>query len=56
MENTHPVAAADYFGKTPLTTKLSEYFLNAVLIKRCKEGKGENPIEQMDKGWKLFGK
>jgi 1-acyl-sn-glycerol-3-phosphate acyltransferase len=49
LENTHPVAAADYFGRTPLTTKISEYFLNAVLIKRCKEGSGENPIEQMDK-------
>lgn len=47
--STHPVAAADYFGKNKLTTFLSEYFLNACLIRRNKENGGENPIEKMDK-------
>lgn len=49
LEKTHPVAAADYFGKTKLTRILSEYFLNATLIKRNKDGNGENPIMQMDR-------
>ena len=48
LKKTHPVAAADYFGKTKLTRRLSEYFINALLIKRTKDGTGPNPIEQMD--------
>lgn len=48
LANTYPVAAADYFGKTPLMTSVSEYFLNALLIKRNRGDKGKNPIEQMD--------
>ncbi len=49
LEETHPVAAADYFGKNKLTTLLSEYFINALLIKRNKNDNGDNPIEVMDR-------
>lgn len=49
LANVYPVAAADYFGKTKLSTFISKYFLNATLIKRKKNGNGENPINQMDK-------
>lgn len=48
LKNTHPVAAADYFGKNAVTTFLSEFFLNACLIKRSKDAVGVNPIEKMD--------
>lgn len=48
LQNTYPVAAADYFGKTKFTRFLSHYLLNALLIKRNKDQEGENPIDQMD--------
>jgi 1-acyl-sn-glycerol-3-phosphate acyltransferase len=46
LGKTHPLAAQDYFGKTPITTWLSKIFVNAALIKRIK-GDGENPIQMM---------
>lgn len=48
LKKTHPVAAADYFGKNKFTTFLSEFFINALLIKRKKGQGGENPIKKMD--------
>jgi 1-acyl-sn-glycerol-3-phosphate acyltransferase len=46
LGRTHPLAAQDYFGKTPITTWLSKTFVNVALIKR-KKGDGENPIKMM---------
>lgn len=47
LENTHPVAAADYFGKYKIVSFLIKYLMNATLIKRNKDTDGENPITQM---------
>ena len=58
---THPVAAGDYFGKTPFKTRLSKYFINALLIPRARPKEGEqgpDPIAMMkavlDKGHSLI--
>lgn len=58
---THPVAAGDYFGKTNSKKRLSNYFINALLIPRGRPKKGENkpdPIEMMlevlDRGHSLI--
>lgn len=36
LTTTHPIAAADYFGKNKFTTKLTWFFTNALLISRAK--------------------
>lgn len=46
LPKVKPVAAADYFGDTPLKAKLSSYFVNALLISRSE---GSNAIRQMKK-------
>lgn len=46
LPKVKPVAAADYFGNTPLKAKLSNYFINTVLISRSE---GSNAIRQMKK-------
>ena len=58
---THPVAAGDYFGKTNSKKRLSNYFINALLIPRGRPKKEENkpdPIEMMlevlDRGHSLI--
>jgi len=55
-----PVAAGDHFGKTKFKGKLTNYFVNALLIKRGrdKENPENDPINQMikelDKGYSLI--
>ena len=44
---THPVAAGDYFGKSPLKAALTRFFTNSMLIRRSKSDGSENPITQM---------
>lgn len=44
---THPVAAADYFGKTSFTRFLSRYVLNAILINRNRKEGDPSPMEIM---------
>lgn len=58
--NVKPVAAKDHFGKTQLKEKLSNYFINTLLIqrKRDKENPSNDPIakmiEALDKGYSLI--
>jgi 1-acyl-sn-glycerol-3-phosphate acyltransferase len=47
LPNTHPVAAGDYFGNSPVKAFFTRLFTNAILITRSKEETKENPIEQM---------
>ena len=47
LPKTHPVAAGDYFGGSPIKAFFSKLFTNAILIRRTKDGGSENPIEQM---------
>lgn len=55
-----PVAAIDHFGKTKLQKKLSDFFINTLLIqrKRDKENPENDPISQMiaalDAGYSLI--
>lgn len=55
-----PVAAADHFGKTKTKAKLSNYFINTLLIqrKRDKENPENDPIHTMikalDEGYSLI--
>ncbi|CAN5253247.1 lysophospholipid acyltransferase family protein [soil metagenome] len=51
IHKVKPVAAADHFGKTRLKEKLSNYFINALLIprKRDKENPEKDPINKMIK-------
>lgn len=58
---TKPVAAGDYFGKTGLKRRLTEFFVNALLIARSRPKEGESfpdPIAQMiealDQGYSLI--
>ena len=46
LPKVRPVAAADYFGSTPLKAKLSNYFINTLLISR---EQGSGAIRQMKK-------
>ncbi|HTE01269.1 MAG TPA: lysophospholipid acyltransferase family protein [Mucilaginibacter sp.] len=60
IHKVKPVAAADYFGKTKLKAKLSNYLINTLLIqrKRDKEHPENDPIDQMiaalDSGFSLI--
>ena len=47
LPKTHPVAAGDYFGASPIKAFFSRLFTNAILIRRSKDGGSENPIDQM---------
>ncbi|MEY3050023.1 MAG: hypothetical protein RL365_2061 [Bacteroidota bacterium] len=55
---THPVAAADYFGGSWFKRFLSKWVLNAILINRAREVGDKSPTEQMisylDKGHSLI--
>lgn len=46
---THPVAAADYFGKNKFTSFITWFFINAILIprKRPESKKEKDPIDIM---------
>jgi 1-acyl-sn-glycerol-3-phosphate acyltransferase len=60
IHKVKPVAAKDYFGRTKFQEKLSNYFINTLLIKRTSSSEkgGDNPIRQMikelDKGYSLI--
>jgi len=60
VHKVRPVAAADHFGKTKLKERLSNFFINAVLIqrKRDKENPENDPIHKMvkalDEGYSLI--
>jgi 1-acyl-sn-glycerol-3-phosphate acyltransferase len=55
LPKVKPVAAADYFGKTHFKARMSQYFVNALLISRSE---GSNAIRQMkkalDEGYSLL--
>lgn len=60
IHKVKPVAAGDHFGKTKLKGKLTEFFVNALLIKRGrdKENPENDPINKMiqalDEGFSLI--
>lgn len=60
IDKVRPVAAADHFGKTKLKEKLTNYFINALLIqrKRDKDNPENDPIHKMvkalDEGYSLL--
>lgn len=60
IHKVRPVAAADHFGKTKLKEKLTNYFINALLIqrKRDKDNPDNDPINRMvkalDEGYSLL--
>jgi len=60
IHKVKPVAAADHFGKTKTKEKLSNYFVNTLLIrrKRDKEDPENDPIHKMiralDEGYSLI--
>lgn len=60
IHKVKPVAAADHFGKTKLKEKLTNYFVNTLLIqrKRDKENPNNDPINKMikslDEGFSLL--
>lgn len=60
IDKVRPVAAADHFGKTKFKEKLSNYFINALLIqrKRDKDNPANDPIYKMvkalDEGYSLI--
>lgn len=60
IHKVKPVAAADHFGKTVFKEKMSNYFINALLIqrKRDKENSANDPINKMikalDDGYSLI--
>lgn len=47
LKKTHPVAAGDYFGKSPMRSFVTRLFTNALLIQRSKTSDGQNPIQVM---------
>ncbi len=50
LVKTHPIAAGDYFGKSPFKAALTRFFVNAVLIPRSRPKEGEtgpDPIRMM---------
>jgi len=48
LTSTHPVAAGDYFGKSPKMAFFTKLFVNAILIQRKHTEDGPNPIELMN--------
>ena len=60
IHKVKPVAAADHFGKTNWSTKLSNYFVNTLLIqrKRDKDNPANDPVARMvkalDDGYSLI--
>jgi 1-acyl-sn-glycerol-3-phosphate acyltransferase len=58
---THPIAAGDYFGQSPVKAFFTRFFVNAILIPRSRPKEGESgpdPIQlmldQIDKGHSLI--
>ncbi len=46
-QRTRPVAASDYWLKTPLRSYIGRHVFNAVLISRVAEERVANPVDQM---------
>ena len=44
---THPVAAGDYFGSSPIKASVTKLFTNALLIPRKSVAGEQNPIKMM---------
>lgn len=58
---THPIAAGDYFGQSPVKAFFTRFFVNAILIPRSRPKEGEvgpDPIQlmidQIDRGHSLI--
>jgi 1-acyl-sn-glycerol-3-phosphate acyltransferase len=58
---THPIAAGDYFGQSPMKAFFTRFFVNAILIPRSRPKEGEagaDPIklmmDQIDRGHSLI--
>ncbi len=58
---THPIAAGDYFGQSPMKAFFTRFFVNAILIPRSRPKEGEegpDPIklmlEELDRGHSLI--
>ncbi|OFZ48761.1 MAG: hypothetical protein A2381_05420 [Bdellovibrionales bacterium RIFOXYB1_FULL_37_110] len=50
LDKVHPVAAIDYFGKNKISSFLSEFFVNALLVERkCKDEVEEKNSKAIDK-------
>jgi 1-acyl-sn-glycerol-3-phosphate acyltransferase len=47
IANTHPVAAGDYFGQSPIKAFFTRFLTNAILIPRTAIKGGQNPIRMM---------
>lgn len=61
LRKTHPIAAGDYFGQSPLKAFFTRFFVNAILIPRSRPKEGEtgpDPIQlminQIDRGHSLI--
>lgn len=61
IHKTHPIAAGDYFGQSPMRAFFTRFFVNAILIPRSRPKPGEtgpDPIQLMidvlDKGHSLI--
>lgn len=61
LRTTHPIAAGDYFGQSPVKAFFTRFFVNAILIPRSRPKEGEvgpDPIQlmidQIDKGHSLI--
>ncbi|HWB27405.1 MAG TPA: lysophospholipid acyltransferase family protein [Chitinophagaceae bacterium] len=60
IHKVRPVAAADHFGKTKRQARMSNFFINSLLIprKRDKDHPGEDPVNKMlaalDEGYSLI--
>jgi len=59
IHKVRPVAAMDYFGKTKMQARVSNYFINTLLIQRKGERQpGSDPIQKMlealDAGYSLI--
>ena len=49
IHKVHPVAARDFFGKNLFQKILMRYLVNATLIRRDRDNKERDPINDMDK-------
>jgi 1-acyl-sn-glycerol-3-phosphate acyltransferase len=47
LAKTHPIAAGDYFGQSPMRAFFTRYFVNAILIPRVVKRGEQNPIRVM---------
>lgn len=48
IANTHPIAAGDYFGQSPMRAFFTRFFVNAILIPRSRPKPGETGPDPID--------